>query len=52
MRIATSQYQAMMIQSLQQNQEQITYVTQQQASGKRIQLPSDDPVDSVRLSRL
>lgn len=52
MRIATSQYQAMMIQSLQQNQEQMTYVTQQQASGKRIQLPSDDPVDSVRLSRL
>jgi len=52
MRIATSQYQAMMTQSLDLNQEQITYVTQQMASGKRIQLPSDDPVDSVRLSRL
>jgi flagellar hook-associated protein 3 FlgL len=52
MRIATSQYQAMMTQSLQTNQERITYVTQQMASGNRIQLPSDDPVDSVRMSRL
>ena len=52
MRIATSQYQAMMTQSLELNQERITYVTQQMASGNRIQLPSDDPVDSVRLSRL
>jgi flagellar hook-associated protein 3 FlgL len=52
MRIATSQYQSMMNQSLQLNQERITYLTQQMASGNRIQLPSDDPVDSVRLSRL
>jgi flagellar hook-associated protein 3 FlgL len=52
MRIATSQYQSMMNQSLQVNQERITYLTQQMASGQRIQLPSDDPVDSVRLSRL
>jgi flagellar hook-associated protein 3 FlgL len=52
MRIATSQYQAMMTQSLETNQERITYVTQQMANGNRIQLPSDDPVDSVRLSRL
>jgi len=52
MRIATSQYQAMMNQSLQKNQERITYVTQQMATGNRIQLPSDDPVDSVRMSRL
>ena len=52
MRIATAQYQAMMNQSLQKNQERITYVTQQMANGNRIQLPSDDPVDSVRLSRL
>jgi flagellar hook-associated protein 3 FlgL len=52
MRIATSQYQAMMTQSLQTNQERITYVTQQMANGNRIQLPSDDPVDSVRMSRL
>jgi flagellar hook-associated protein 3 FlgL len=52
MRIASSQYQAMMNQSLQKNQERITYVTQQMANGNRMQLPSDDPVDSVRLSRL
>jgi len=52
MRIATSQFQAMMTQSLDLNQERITYVTQQMANSNRIQLPSDDPVDSVRLSRL
>ena len=52
MRIATSQYQSMMNQSLQLNQERVSYLTQQMASGQRIQLPSDDPVDSVRLSRL
>jgi flagellar hook-associated protein 3 FlgL len=52
MRISSSQYQTLMTQSLAQNQERITYVTQQMANGNRIQLPSDDPVDSVRLSRL
>jgi flagellar hook-associated protein 3 FlgL len=52
MRIASSQYQAMINQSLQKNQERITYLTQQMSDGNRIQLPSDDPVGSVRLSRL
>lgn len=52
MRIASSQYQSNMNLSLQLNQERISYLTQQLASGNRIQLPSDDPVDSVRLSRL
>ncbi len=52
MRIATSQYQSTMNLSLQLNQERITYVTQQMATGNRILKPSDDPVDSVRLSRL
>lgn len=52
MRIATAQYQAMMNQSLQQNQSRITELTQQMATGNRIQVPSDDPVDSVRISRL
>ena len=52
MRIATSQYQSTMNQSLQVNQERLGYLTQQMASGQRIQLPSDDPVDNVRLSRL
>ena len=52
MRIATSQYQSTMNQSLQANQERITHLTQQMASNKRILVPSDDPVDSVRLARL
>jgi len=38
--------------SLQLNQERISTLTQQMATGKRILVPSDDPVDSVRLSRL
>ena len=52
MRIATSQYQSFMNQSLQANQERITHLTQQMAANKRILAPSDDPVDSVRLARL
>lgn len=52
MRIATSQYQSTMSQSLQVNQERISYITRQLASNKRILMPSDDPVDSVRLARL
>ena len=51
MRIATSQYQAMMNASLQKNQARITELTQQMANGNRIQVPSDDPVGSVRISR-
>jgi flagellar hook-associated protein 3 FlgL len=52
MRIATAQYQAMMNQSLQKNQGRISELTEQMANGNRIQVPSDDPVDSVRISRL
>ncbi|WP_312516686.1 flagellar hook-associated protein FlgL [Massilia sp.] len=52
MRIATSQYQSTMNQSLQINQERLSTITQQMATNKRILLPSDDPVDSVRLARL
>ena len=52
MRIATSQYQSTMNQSLTLNQDRVSYITQQMASGNRIQLPSDDPVDNVRMSRL
>ena len=52
MRIASSQYQSTMNQSLQLNQERLGELSQQMASGKRILLPSDDPVDNVRLSRL
>lgn len=52
MRIATAQYQSTMNQSLQNNQERLSYIMRQLDSQKRILLPSDDPVDSVRLSRL
>jgi len=52
MRIATSQYQSTMNQSLQNNQERLTHIMRQLDTQKRIVLPSDDPVDSVRLSRL
>jgi flagellar hook-associated protein 3 FlgL len=52
MRIATNQYQANMLESLALNQVQASKLTQKMASGKRIELPSDDPVDNVRLSRL
>ena len=52
MRIATSQYQSTMNQSLQGNQERLSYIMRQLDAQKRILLPSDDPVDSVRLSRL
>jgi flagellar hook-associated protein 3 FlgL len=52
MRIATSQYQAMMNQSLEKNQTRVSELTAQMANGNRIQVPSDDPVDSVRMSRL
>lgn len=52
MRIATSQYQATMNLSLTLNQDRISHLTQQMASGNRILLPSDDPVDNVRMSRL
>lgn len=52
MRIATSQVQATMNRALGQNQDAITRLTQQMASGARIQVPSDDPVSNVRISRL
>ncbi|NYE59723.1 flagellar hook-associated protein 3 FlgL [Duganella sp. 1224] len=52
MRIATSQFQATMNRALQDNQSAIASLTAQIASQKKIQVPSDDPVTSVRLSRL
>jgi flagellar hook-associated protein 3 FlgL len=52
MRIATVQYQSNMNQSLQLNQDRLSSLTRQMATGKRILVPSDDPVDNVRLSRL
>lgn len=52
MRIATSQFEATMNRGLQFNQTNIARLTDQMASGNKIQLPSDDPVTNVRLSRL
>lgn len=52
MRIATTQYQSTMNQALQLNQTRLSELTQKMANGKRIAVPSDDPVDSVRLARL
>ncbi|MRX09157.1 flagellar hook-associated protein 3 [Pseudoduganella sp. FT25W] len=52
MRIATSQFQATMNRALQDNQSAIASLTAQIASQKKIQVPSDDPVTAVRLSRL
>jgi len=52
MRIATSQFQATMNRGLQDNQSEVASLTAAIASGKRIQVPSDDPVGNVRLSRL
>ena len=52
MRVASSQYQTLINISIQQNQERINFLTQQMSSGLRIQLPSDDPIGNVRISRL
>ncbi|NRR32007.1 flagellar hook-associated protein FlgL [Oxalobacteraceae bacterium] len=52
MRIATSQFQATMNRGLQYNQTYIAQLTEQMASGNRIQVPSDDPITNVRMSRL
>ena len=52
MRVASGQYQSLINISIQQNQDRINFLTQQMSSGLRIQLPSDDPVGNVRISRL
>jgi flagellar hook-associated protein 3 FlgL len=52
MRIASSQYQATMNSALQDTSARVEHLTAQMASGLKIQLPSDDPLASVRLSRL
>lgn len=52
MRVASGQYQSLVNISLQQNQARIDQLMQQMSSGSRIQLPSDDPIGNVRISRL
>lgn len=52
MRVASNQFQSTINSAIQMNQERITYLTQQSASGLRILLPSDDPIGHVQVSRL
>ncbi|WP_295999437.1 flagellar hook-associated protein FlgL [Rugamonas sp.] len=52
MRIASSQFEATMNRGLEFNQENISKLTEQLADGNKIQVPSDDPITAVRLSRL
>jgi flagellar hook-associated protein 3 FlgL len=52
LRIASSQFQASMNRSLSINQTVIAKLTEQMASGNKIQVPSDEPIANVRLSRL
>jgi flagellar hook-associated protein 3 FlgL len=52
MRTASTQYQANLSRSLEFNQDKLARLTQQMSSGKKIELPSDDPLTNVRISRL
>ncbi len=52
MRIASSQFEATMTSSLQVNQTRLAYLTAQMSSGLRVQVPSDDPIAAIRISRL
>ena len=52
MRVSSTQYFTTVNNALQDNNAAIQYVTEQISSGYRIQKPSDDPVGSVRVSRL
>ncbi|WP_432378527.1 flagellar hook-associated protein FlgL [Duganella sp. P38] len=52
MRIATAQFQATMTRGLQFNQSALSSLTTRIASGNKIDVPSDDPITAVRLSRL
>ncbi len=52
MRVSSTQYHATMGAALQSANTRLEFVMQQMASGLRIQLPSNDPINSVRISRL
>lgn len=52
MRIASMQFAATMNRSLSLNQDPLARLTQQMSAGTRILVPSDDPIGSVRISRL
>jgi flagellar hook-associated protein 3 FlgL len=52
MRIASTQYSNTMNSALQDASSKLQQIEQQMATGQKLMLPSDDPVTSVRLSRL
>lgn len=52
MRIASTQYQTTIHSALDLASQQLSQLNQKMASGKRLLLPSDDPLLSVRLARL
>ncbi len=52
MRIASSQFTNQMQQALESNQSRVATLLQQMSSGRRIIVPSDDPIASVRMLRL
>jgi flagellar hook-associated protein 3 FlgL len=51
-RIASTQYSATMNVAMQDNSAQLESILTKMASGQRFSLPSEDPIASVRLSRL
>jgi flagellar hook-associated protein 3 FlgL len=52
MRVASTQFQDTMNTALQLASSRVAALTEQMASGQRLMVPSDDPLTSVRLSRL
>ncbi len=52
MRIASGQFQMTLTRTMQLNEARLAKLTQQMSSGQRVPLPSDDPIATVRLSRL
>jgi len=52
MRIASTQYQDIVVNALQNSNAGLQGVTSQMATGQRVMHPSDDPITTVRLSRM
>lgn len=52
MRIASNQFQSILSSSLMSNQTAWAKVNQQMSNGTRLLVPSDDPISTVRMSRL
>lgn len=52
MRVASNQFQTILLNSLSRNQNGLNRVNQQMSNLSRILVPSDDPISTVRMSRL